>query len=81
LGQRGKATADRIKSLDGPTGTEIEVEFLDAFLAGFRGGREGALGGVDDAPFNQVGKFFAFRPREGLGGEILSGQNECEEKF
>ena len=80
MGQRGKATADRIKSLDGPTGTEIEVEFLDALLAGFGGGGEGAFGGRDQAPFNEVGEFLALGPGEGGSGEMNRSQKKKDER-
>ncbi|NDF17080.1 MAG: DUF3108 domain-containing protein, partial [Verrucomicrobia bacterium] len=50
-----------------PPGTEIEVEPLDAFLPVFGGGGESALGSMDDAPLDQIGEFFAFRPGQGLG--------------
>ena len=76
LGEGNKMAADGVEGFNRAAGAEIEIEILDPLLAGFGSGGEGALGGGDQAPFDEVSEFFALGPGEGGSGEMLDGKNE-----
>jgi hypothetical protein len=77
LGLGGDAASNGEQGLDRAPGTEKEFKVQHPILVGVFFGNEGAFGGFQRPPLDQIDKPFPFRPGKGAGlSHPLGKENE-----